>query len=99
MLKRIEEEAKRIDKDIQDEKKNCTDRLTTVTNDIDHHRHQAEQLTLRFYDKTKQELVHVTDGLEKEMDNRFDHQDKAVNRLSQLVGSFQATLKVLGKEV
>ncbi len=84
---------------ILEERKNRGDRLTTVRKDIVHELGQAEKLTKEFYEKTRGEFLHETDGLEKEMDNRFDHQDKTVDELSHLVNTFQATLKVVGKDV
>lgn len=36
--------------------------------------------------------------LEKELDNRFKHQDNILDNMSTLVGKFQETLKVLGKD-
>jgi hypothetical protein len=98
MLKAIDDESKRIDKDIQAEKKNRNERITTVNKDLEYNFGQAEKLTKDFYGKTKDEFLHETDNLEKEMDNRFNHQDKTVDNLSNMVAAFQATLKVLGKE-
>ena len=36
--------------------------------------------------------------LETELDNRFKHQDGILSNMSVLVGRFQETLKVLGKD-
>ena len=36
--------------------------------------------------------------LETELDNRFTHQDSMLNDMQTLVGKFQKTLKVLGKD-
>jgi len=36
--------------------------------------------------------------LEHELDNRFKHQDNILDNMSTLVGKFQETLKVLGKD-
>ena len=36
--------------------------------------------------------------LETELDNRFKHQDSVLGNMSTLVGKFQETLKVLGKD-
>ena len=36
--------------------------------------------------------------LETELDNRFKHQDSILGNMSTLVGKFQETLKVLGKD-
>jgi hypothetical protein len=99
MLKKIDEEAKRIDKVILEERKNRGERLATVKKDIVYELEEGEKLIKNFYEKTRSEFLHQTDGLEKEMDNRFEHQDKTVDELSHLVNTFQATLKVVGKDV
>jgi len=39
------------------------------------------------------------DQFENEMDNRFDHQDKVVGNLSQMITTIQDTLAILGKDV
>ena len=36
--------------------------------------------------------------LESELENRFSHQDSILGNMSTLVGKFQETLKVLGKD-
>ena len=36
--------------------------------------------------------------LEQELENRFSHQDSILTNMSTLVGKFQETLKVLGKD-
>lgn len=39
------------------------------------------------------------EDLEKEMDNRFEHQNKILDNMSRFVGKFQETLKIFGKDV
>ncbi|KRW98745.1 hypothetical protein PPERSA_03880 [Pseudocohnilembus persalinus] len=51
-----------------------------------------------FHTKTIDEFHHVVDNLQSEMDNRFDHQDKIIDNLSNIVKTFQDTLKVIGKD-
>jgi len=36
--------------------------------------------------------------LEQELENRFTHQNSVLSNMSTLVGKFQETLKVLGKD-
>ena len=38
-------------------------------------------------------------NLEKEMHNRFEHQDKIVDNLSNIVKTIQDTLKVIGTKL
>jgi len=46
---------------------------------------------------TKAANTFMTD-LEQELENRFSHQDSILDNMSTLVGKFQETLKVLGKD-
>jgi hypothetical protein len=39
------------------------------------------------------------DDLDKEMDNRFNHQNNILDNMSRFVGKFQETLKIFGKDV
>lgn len=36
--------------------------------------------------------------IEKEMDNRFNHQDEIVQDISHFISTFQKTLKAVGKD-
>ena len=70
--------------------------------DLDDQMTQDTDLTNRFLNNfdanaTKTANVFMTD-LEVELDNRFKHQDGILKNMSCLVGKFQETLKVLGKD-
>ena len=39
------------------------------------------------------------EDLEKELVNRFDHQNEMLGNMSRFVGKFQDTLKIFGKDV
>ena len=63
---------------------------------------QDTDLTNKFLDgfetnATDSANTFMTD-LEQELGNRFSHQDSILNNMSTLVGKFQETLKVLGKD-
>lgn len=64
---------------------------------------QDTELTTKFLDKfeerAKQEASKFMDDLDKEMDNRFGHQEETLNNMSRFVGKFQETLKIFGKDV
>ena len=45
------------------------------------------------------EAERFMDDLEKEMDNRFAHQNHMLDNMSKFVGKFQETLKIFGKDV
>mmetsp|Transcript_13017 Transcript_13017/g.20192 ORF Transcript_13017/g.20192 Transcript_13017/m.20192 type:complete len:99 (+) Transcript_13017:472-768(+) len=70
--------------------------------DLDDQMTQDTDLTNQFLDNfstnaTDTATSFMTD-LETELDNRFTHQDSVLDNMSTLVGKFQETLKVLGKD-
>lgn len=70
--------------------------------DLDDQMTQDTDLTNTFLDNfeknaTESANVYMTD-LEQELNNRFSHQDSILTNMSTLVGKFQETLKVLGKD-
>lgn len=60
---------------------------------------QQEKYAQDFHNKAIEEFNHVAHNIEKEMENRFEHQDKIVDNLSNIVKTFQNTLKVIGGAV
>lgn len=70
--------------------------------DLDDQMTQDTDLTNSFLDgfeknATNAAHTYMTD-LESELENRFSHQDSILSNMSTLVGKFQETLKVLGKD-
>ena len=63
---------------------------------------QDTDLTSKFLDNFEQKATKSADDfmgdLETELTNRFEHQDAVLSDMSVLVGKFQETLKVLGKD-
>ena len=57
------------------------------------------KLSENFHQKSISEFEFLVDNLSKEMDNRFNHQDKIVDNLSNVVKTIQDTLKVIGSDV
>ena len=60
---------------------------------------QIEAYAQDFHQKAIEEFNHVATNLEKEMHNRFEHQDKIVDNLSNIVKTIQDTLKVIGTKI
>ena len=84
--------------DIKNENKSRKERMQ----DLDDQMTQDTDLTSRFLDRfqknaTDTATTFLTD-MEQELDNRFKHQDEILGNMSTLVGKFQETLKVLGKD-
>ena len=63
---------------------------------------QDTDLTSRFLDNFYKNATSTANqflgDLDTELDNRFKHQDAILGNMSTLVGKFQETLKVLGKD-
>ena len=70
--------------------------------DLDDMMTQDTNLTNRFLDNFNKNATNTADtfmgDLETELTNRFEHQDGVLHNMSILVGKFQETLKVLGKD-
>ena len=100
---------KKVMQEIRDESRNMQDDIIKEhemrqqrMQDLDDQMTQDTDLTSRFLDNfDKNATTTATDfmgDLETELDNRFKHQDSVLNNMSTLVGRFQETLKVLGKD-
>ena len=70
--------------------------------DLDDQMTQDTDLTNKFLDNFETNATSSANtflgDLEVELTNRFNHQDSMLDNMSTLVGKFQATLKVLGKD-
>lgn len=49
-----------------------------------------------FTAETDKNFTDMQNDLEKEMDSRFDHQNEVIDDISQVITTFQKTLKVVG---
>lgn len=106
---RIEKEKEILQK-LDDEKfflnekieKETTERILKhkeLRDDTNYELKQQLKLNEDFHKKTIDEFTHIAVNLEKEMNNRFDHQDHIVDNLSNIVKTIQDTLKIIGKDV
>jgi len=95
----IESESHRVAREIAGEHDERTKRVDTNRIDTKYEMADLTKLNNHFVDKTQQEFNNTENGVRNEMDNRFEHQDKVVDNLSQMVRAFQNTLKVLGNDV
>jgi len=90
--------AKMLD-DIALEKQQRIEKMT----DLEDYIKQDTALTSKFFDnfekKAREESDKFIGDMEKELDNRFEHQDKMLDNMMRFVGKFQDTLKVFGKDV
>jgi hypothetical protein len=71
--------------------------------DLDEFLTQDTDLTTKFLENFEKKAIgeadKFMDDLEKEMDNRFAHQNHMLDNMSKFVGKFQETLKIFGKDV
>lgn len=99
IVQEIDEECVQMYADITEEKRLRTKRL----GDLDDMLTQDTDLTNKFLNNfEKQGMVQATDfmgDLEGELTNRFEHQDRLLDNMSQFVSRFQQTLKIFGKDV
>ena len=99
ILQKISDEAYKISEELEKEKTERVLRVKELSDDTKYELKQQEKMTQDYFKKSKEEFIHIADNIEKEMDNRFEHQDNIVDNLSNMVGTFQDTLKVIGADV
>jgi hypothetical protein len=98
VIQEIKDESQNMQDDIAKEHRMRQERMQ----DLDDQMTQDTDLTDRFLDnfqaKATGTATEYLGDLETELDNRFKHQDDILGNMSTLVGKFQETLKVLGKD-
>ena len=71
--------------------------------DLDEFLEQDTKLTNKFLDEFEKKAISEAEkfmnDLEKELDNRFEHQDRMLSDMSRFTSKFQDTLKIFGKDV
>jgi len=70
------------------------DLVNTLGNELNRQREKIERIksdTLEEHGKDKRDV-------EKEMNNRFDHQDRAIRNISHFISTFQKTLRAVGEK-
>lgn len=98
LAQKILDEAYKLSEDLEREKTERILRVKELNDDTKYELKQQEKMAQDFFQKSKDEFFHIADNIEKEMDNRFEHQDKIVDNLSNMVKTFQDTLKVIGAD-
>jgi SF-assemblin/beta giardin. len=94
----LSDEAYKLDNKIDNETTHRIRAIKEVNDSLIYELKQQEKMVVEFHEKAIEEFNHVANNIEKEMDNRFEHQDKIVDNLSNIVKTFQNTLKVIGSE-
>jgi len=97
-LQKLSDEAYKLDMKLDNETTHRIRNLKDINDKLTYELKQQEQMVQEFHQKAIEEFKHVANNIEKEMDNRFEHQDKIVDNLSNIVHTFQNTLKVIGGE-
>lgn len=70
-----------------------------LRDDLSYELKQHSKMNEEFHKKSIEEFGFIANNLEKEMNNRFEHQDKIVDNLSNVVRTIQDTMKLIGKDV
>eukprot|EP00828_Plagiopyla_frontata_P005802 TRINITY_DN12414_c0_g1_i4.p1 TRINITY_DN12414_c0_g1~~TRINITY_DN12414_c0_g1_i4.p1 ORF type:complete len:223 (-),score=53.88 TRINITY_DN12414_c0_g1_i4:160-828(-) len=99
LLQKLADEAYNLNEGLDKEKTERIFKAKELRDYAEYELHKLQKLNEEFNEKTRDEFMHVTNNLEKEMINRFAHQDQIVDNLSNVVKTIQETLKVIGKDV
>ena len=98
VMQSIRDESQNMQDDIKNENKMRKKRMQ----DLDDQMTQDTDLTRRFLDNFESNATNTAtsfmNDLETELENRFDHQDQILTNMSTLIGKYQETLKILGKD-
>jgi chromosome segregation ATPase len=98
ILQQLSDEVYKLNEKLDNEATERRDQAKRNFETLKYDIKQQEKLTHDFHAKAIEEFHHVTNNIESEMNNRFNHQDKVVDNLSTMVRTFQNTLKVIGAE-
>ena len=98
ILQKLSDEVYKLNEKLDAEATERRDQSKRMFETLKYELKQQEKLTHDFHTKAVEEFHHVTNNIESEMNNRFEHQDKVVDNLSAMVKTFQNTLKVIGAE-
>jgi DNA repair exonuclease SbcCD ATPase subunit len=96
ILQKLSDEVYVLTEKLDKEKTDRILKIKELSDETKYELQQQEKNSETFHKKAIEEFGRIADGIQKEMDNRFDHQDKIVDNLSNMVKTFQDTLKVIG---
>ena len=96
ILQNLADEGRKIEESIKTEKEQRTemqkDLVDKLMNELARQKQKIERIktdTLGEFDKDRRDVG-------KEMDCRFEHQDRTVRNISHFISTFQKTLKAVG---
>lgn len=96
ILENLAEESRKIEEAILQEQEERLEQqgelVDKLSEELSRQRSRIEQIkadTLGEFQKDKRDM-------DKEMDNRFEHQDRTIKDISNLISTFQKTLKAVG---
>eukprot|EP01017_Pseudomicrothorax_dubius_P015731 TRINITY_DN1800_c0_g1_i1.p1 TRINITY_DN1800_c0_g1~~TRINITY_DN1800_c0_g1_i1.p1 ORF type:complete len:268 (-),score=75.67 TRINITY_DN1800_c0_g1_i1:31-834(-) len=99
ILQKLDDESYMLNEKLRKETEDRITKQKEMRDDFNLELRQQQKWNEEFHQKSIDEFNHVANNLSKEMDNRFEHQDKIVDNLSNVIKTIQATLKVMGNDV
>jgi len=99
LAKKLAEENSRVSEKFETEKLQRMAQLKELNTTFKADIKQQQTMTQDLNTQVKQELKQIASNIEREMDNRFEQQDKIVDNLTQMIKTFQATLRVISDEM
>ena len=96
ILENLAEESAKIEEAIITEKEECLEQqgelVDKLNTELQRQRDKIQQIktdTIGEFEKDKRDIY-------KEMDNRYEHQDRTIKNISHFISTFQLTLKAVG---
>lgn len=98
ILDTLHEESAKIEEQLQVEKDERLARQAELYNRITTEIKRENQWIEDFQTRTRSEFNKDRGDIEKEMDNRFEHQDILIKDIQHFISTFQKTLKAVGEK-
>lgn len=98
ILETLQEESQKIENAINVEKEERLARQAELYAKVAKEIERENQWIDRFQRDTMSEFEKDRRDIEKEMDNRFSHQDEIVRNIQHFISTFQKTLKAVGNK-
>ena len=98
ILERLQEESQKIENQIEVEKEERLARQAELYAKVTAEIERENQWIERFQRETLTEFEKDRRDIDKEMDNRFSHQDEIVKDIQHFISTFQKTLKAVGNK-
>lgn len=98
-MERLEEDCKKMNDKMDEEKINRIVKMAELKDTLYQDMKIQNDHIDSFQQHTREALTDMKNGIVEELRSRLDHQDEMLDNLSKFIGTFQSTLKIIGKDI